>query len=85
MKDSVVSTLEEFNKYRVPEIEATLKDFDEESFAVEFKGSYCGTCGFYDYFDDFKYILEDDFGLKNDVTEILEASDGTLVRFKFKP
>ena len=72
----------EFNKYRAPEIIAEIISFDKESFKIEFEGSFCYTCGFYDYFDDYKILLEDDYDVKTEIVEILEIKEGAVVTFK---
>jgi len=69
-----------YNKYRVPEVKADLIELDENSLKVSFEGSYCLTCGFHDYFDDFKIILED-LGLN---TEIMDMDEKAPVTVKFK-
>lgn len=74
--------MKEFNKYRDPEITAKLVKFEGKSFKIEFTGTFCYTCGFYDYFDDFKYLLEDDFGLKTNTKEIIEMNERVLVNFE---
>ena len=75
--------LEEYNKYRTPEVVATLKKLNENSFGVEFRGTFCTTCGFYDYFDDLKYELED-LGLFVDIEKIEEFEEGAFVEFVIK-
>ena len=82
MDRTLQSAISEFNKYRNPEIIAKLCKFEGEFFKIEFKGTFCYTCGFYDYFDDFKYLLEDDFGLKSDIKEIIEMNEKVLVNFE---
>jgi len=54
---------------------------DEESFKIVFNGVFCYSCGFYDYFDDFKILLEEK-GLKNRIAEITEVDDGGVVDFR---
>ena len=75
--------IKEYNKYRVPEVKAKLIEFDEDWLSINFKGSYCLTCGFYDYFDDFKITLED-LGLKTDITDIEEKDESVTVKFKIE-
>lgn len=82
VEKTVLSAINEFNKYRNPEIIAKLCEFEGESFKIEFTGTFCYTCGFYDYFDDFKYLLEDDFGLKTDIKEIIETNERVFVNFE---
>ena len=81
IRKSIFRAIEEFNKYRVPEIEARLIIFQGESLLVEFTGSFCETCGFYDYFDDFRILLEDDYELKAEIKEIKEIPKGAIVEF----
>lgn len=73
--------IREFNEYRVPEVEARLLGSDGESFTVEFKGSFCETCGFYDYFDDFRIVLEDELSLRTKIAKVEEVPGGAIVKF----
>jgi superoxide reductase len=82
MRNTIGKALNEYNKYRVPEIIAKLESIDEVSFHIKFSGSFCETCGYYDYFDDFMILLEDDFGLKTEIKEIIETIDGAVVKFQ---
>jgi len=82
MKKTVNEAIEEYNKYRIPEVKAKLIFIDEASFHVEFKGSFCESCGFYDYFDDFSILLEDDYRLKTKIKEINEIAKGAVVKFE---
>jgi hypothetical protein len=80
--ESIVDqAIKEYNKYRVPEVKASLLEFRGDLLRVSFEGSYCLTCGFYDYFDDFKITLED-LGLKTDITNIEEKDESVTVNFK---
>jgi superoxide reductase len=81
MKKKVKEAIQEYNKYRVPEAEAKLISFNKEYFKIEFKGSFCYSCGFYDYFYDLKIILKEK-GLKTEITNIKEIDDGAIVTFK---
>jgi len=73
--------IEEFNRYRSPEATARLISRDETSFTIEFTGPFCATCGFYDYFDDLRIILEK-FRLKNRITEIEEIDEGAIIKLR---
>ena len=75
--------IKEFNKYRVPEIEAHLKLLKESFFEITFLGSFCETCGFYDCFEDFQ-ILSKEFGLVTNITEIKEIMNGANVLYTIK-
>ncbi len=73
--------IDEFNEYRVPEIEAELIKHKDESLVVRFTGSFCHTCGFYDYFEDFRLLLEHEFGIKTGIEHIEEITEGADVEF----
>ncbi len=82
VEEILVKALPEFNRIRVPEVEATLKEQNDEGFTVFFNGSFCHTCGYYDYFEDLLYLLLDDYGLGTEIVEINQEEDGDYVRFK---
>jgi len=85
--DKVVDkAVDKYNKYRSPEASVKLISTGKIGFKVEFTGPFCRTCGFHDYFDDFKIFLED-YGLKTNITHIEETDEGAVVKletiFKF--
>ena len=55
----------------------------EDFFRVRFKGSFCKTCGFYDYSYDLMYNLLDIFEVKTEISNIKEESEGALVEYRF--
>lgn len=57
LKDLVLRTIEVYNRYRSPETTATLVSMDNDSFVLDFEGSFCKTCGVSDYFEDFIYEM----------------------------
>jgi hypothetical protein len=73
----------EFNRYRSPEATARLKSGSRRSFKIEFSGPFCRTCGFHDYFDDFRLFLEE-LGLKAEIADVQEAGERAAVKFKIK-
>ncbi len=79
-KEKIKRVIEEYNRYRGAESRAKLLSLSRDSFEVEFTGSFCYTCGFYDYFDDLKILLEED-GLKTEIAEIREIDEGAIVKF----
>ncbi|MGY0287909.1 MAG: hypothetical protein DSO07_04515 [Thermoproteota archaeon] len=52
--------IEKFIERFWPEAKVDLIKENENEVIVDFYGHMCFTCGIYDYFDDFKYILEDE-------------------------
>ncbi|MEM2909863.1 MAG: hypothetical protein QXO01_02180 [Nitrososphaerota archaeon] len=83
MKEKILNSIDEFNKYRAPEAKANLISFDNLVIRVEFTGPFCMSCGFYDYFDDLRIIFEE-MGLKTEITLIEETEEGAIVDFKLK-
>ncbi len=73
--------LREYNRYHAPEAEARLVEISGDRIVVEFTGSFCATCGFYDYFDDLVYTLED-HGVRAYVEEVEETGDGAVVAYR---
>lgn len=81
IKEKIENGIEQFNKYRSPEAKAKLISFNGKSLEVEFTGSFCRTCGFHDYFDDFKIFLEE-LELKTEIGKIKQIDEGAVVEFK---
>jgi hypothetical protein len=55
----------------------------EKAVKIEFTGSFCYTCGFSDYFDDYTILLEEK-GMKAAIAEIIEIDEGAVVTFAFE-
>ena len=51
--------VERYNRYRSPEAVARLLEVTEKRFVVEFSGSFCETCGIYDWLEDLVYELKE--------------------------
>ena len=81
MRNIIENAIIEYNKYYSPEVETKLISISDKFFEIEFTGSFCYTCGFHDYFDDYKILLEEK-GLKANVSEILEIDEGAFVTFE---
>ena len=79
--EKIVKAIDEFNKYRAPEAKARLISQDENSFKIEFTGSFCRTCGFYDYFDDYRILLQE-IGMETKIRAIEEIDEGAIVIFE---
>ncbi|MFB0562406.1 MAG: hypothetical protein ACETWM_14470 [Candidatus Lokiarchaeia archaeon] len=80
LRKIIEEVIKDYNKYRSPEVTARVVSTDVKSLKIEFTGSYCHTCGFYDYFDDFRYKLQD-MGVKSSIEEVEETEDGAVVTF----
>jgi hypothetical protein len=81
IKEKIVKAVKDFNKYTAPESKARLVSLSDGSFKIEFTGPFCRTCGFHDYFDDFKILLEE-IGLGTKIAEIKEMDEGAAVKFE---
>lgn len=80
----LTKVVEEYNKYRAPEVEALLLHLDDERLVVKFEGSFCYTCALYDYIDDFLMELRD-AGIDAEIEKIIEEiPEGVTVIFKTK-
>ncbi|RLG49904.1 MAG: hypothetical protein DRN96_08830 [Thermoproteota archaeon] len=83
MRKILEKAIEEYNRYRSPEVTAKLKAIAEGRFKVEFTGPFCSTCGFYDYFDDFRYVLLG-IGVKSRIARVVELDEGAVVEFELE-
>lgn len=79
--DKIHRSINEYNKYHAPEVTAQLKVNLNNTYCILFTGSFCKTCGFYDYFDDFKFLLSD-HGINSTITQVTETEIGSYVHFQ---
>ncbi|MBD3206700.1 hypothetical protein GF319_10215 [Candidatus Bathyarchaeota archaeon] len=84
MMKHIDEAIKEFNKYRDPLIVGKLLEQDQDSLTLEFTGHFCRTCGFYDYFEDFLYVLLDTTGLNSEIEKIEETQNGAIVKYSIK-
>lgn len=77
---TVKLAVSEFNQYRSPEATARFVSKGQGTVRIDFSGPFCRTCGFKDYFDDFRIFLEEE-GLKTRIEGIEETENGALVDF----
>ncbi|ANF23311.1 hypothetical protein [Thermococcus piezophilus] len=66
--------LEEFNRLHGSEAQARIVKRKDDEVIIEFEGSFCATCGLYDYFDDIKWEAME-FGLNIELVEIIAAEE----------
>jgi hypothetical protein len=67
-------TIKEFNRLHGSEAKVRIKNAEGDEVILEFEGSFCATCGLYDYFEDIKWEAMD-FGLKIEPIEVLESEE----------
>jgi len=79
-KKKITDAVNEFNKYHGKISKVNLISINKDSFKIKFKGHFCHTCGFYDYFDDFRISLEEN-NLNADILNIKEINEGAIVKF----
>jgi len=72
--ETLKRVLEEFNRLHGREARVRVLEARENEVILEFEGSFCATCGLYDYFDDIKWEAMD-FGLELEPVEVLEAEE----------
>jgi len=72
--ETLKRVIDEFNRLHGSEAEARILRFEGDEVVIEFEGSFCATCGLYDYFDDVKWEALD-FGLELEPVEVLEAEE----------
>ncbi|MCX8170572.1 MAG: hypothetical protein N3E47_01175 [Candidatus Bathyarchaeota archaeon] len=81
LEEIIADAIAEYNRYRSPEVKAELLSISDDGIKIEFVGSFCYTCGFYDYFKDYRIILEE-MGLKTIISDIEETDKGAIVIFR---
>lgn len=57
-KEMVLKAIMEYNRFRSPEASAKLVKIAKNELILDFEGSFCRTCGVYDYLEDFIYELQ---------------------------
>lgn len=72
VRGKIEKVLAEFNRLHGSEANARILSIEGDEAIIEFEGSFCATCGLYDYFDDIKWEAME-FGLELEPVEVLEA------------
>ena len=75
--------IEEYNRYRGSEAQAKIISVEDNEVIIEIRGSFCETCGYYDWIEDLVYVMED-YNIKSQIKEIKEEYDGAIVKLKYK-
>jgi len=58
-KSKVLEAIKDFNEFRSPEATAELVSIENNRIVVRMSGTYCRTCGLYDYFEDLSWKFKD--------------------------
>ena len=78
-KETILKAIKEFNRRFHADIK--LLGINKEEFTVLFEGHLCFTCGTYDYFEDFAYILKEIANLDYAVKEYKQESGKYIVTY----
>lgn len=81
LSETLKVAIPEFNRIRVPEVEANPVEVNDEGFTAFFSGTFCTTCGYYDYFEDLLYLLLDDYGVHTKISAVEHRDEGDYVKY----
>jgi len=78
--DVVDRAVEEYNRFRSPEATVRIVERRRDGFVAEFSGSFCATCGVYDWLEDLRYeIRRLDPELDAMIGDWRQISDNTII------
>ena len=85
-REALERAVEEYNRYRRPEAVARLLRVEGDEALLEFTGSFCETCGVYDWLEDFVYEVRDlNLGLDAEIEACRRLSDDAfLVKIRLR-
>ncbi len=63
----------EYNRFRSPEVTVKFLHFKDGRLVLEFKGTFCNTCGSHDYFEDFIYEMKRLSNVELNINKIKES------------
>ena len=72
----ILRAIDKYNMYRGKEANARLIFANKSKIIVEFTGSFCYSCGFYDWIDDLRYEFMDELNLDIKIASIDEVKLG---------
>ncbi|AFK22800.1 hypothetical protein [Pyrococcus sp. ST04] len=86
--EKLEKAIQEFNRLHGSEAQARVIKIEENEVLIEFQGTFCKTCGLYDYFEDITWEAID-LGLKIKPVEIVESEEDFeegryVVRYKIE-
>lgn len=82
-KEIVLRAIEAYNHFRSPEATAKLVKIEKDKLIIDFEGSFCRTCGTYDYLEDFIYELQNFMDLEMEIL-CLENYEPEKIRVEYK-
>lgn len=78
-EEAISQAVIRYNKYRDPEVTARLLSFKDNKLILKFEGSFCTTCGFYDYFEDFIFELREVVNVNMKIDAVEESCFQTFI------
>lgn len=81
VREAVEEAVCEYNRLHGIEARARILELSDEGFKAEFSGSFCLTCGFYDYFDDLAYLIRER-GYSVKAVSVEEREGGAVVEYR---
>ncbi len=84
MRRKLHQALEEYNRYRAPEAVAKLEALEGNRARVRFTGTFCRTCGAYDWYEDLVWILRD-YGVEAEVETVETTLTGGWMTLRIRP
>lgn len=83
LPETIHQAIASFNRYRSPEAVVEFIHFSNNELTVRFSGSFCHTCGVYDYFEDLIFELNPEAPIGLAVIDFQqEAEMSFLVRYQ---
>ena len=58
MSKTIEEAVEAYNRFRSPEATASIVRMEGSELVIDFQGSFCATCGVYDWLDDFIFEIQ---------------------------
>jgi len=86
LRRKIENGLENYNKYRSPEVNARLLSIkgDDGKFTVSFSGPFCRTCSLYDYFEDLVHELREESNIRVKVFDVKQESETGCFKVTYK-
>lgn len=78
LEEIISKALEEYNRYRSPEAKAKLVKLGDDEIILDFEGSFCYSCGVYDYLEDFIYEIQRIAEVKLSIAGFKEYAPGKI-------
>jgi predicted Zn-ribbon and HTH transcriptional regulator len=85
VRTDIENAVRTYNRFRSPEVTTEIAGIEKDNreFTLLFKGSFCRTCGFHDYFEDFVYELLDEAKIKTKILSVGEEWETETFRVTY--